>query len=297
MGVLLDYLYETQKVGLERLSRPNLYSHDQLMGLDLYTKRNLELVQTMRSGEKKGSLLYVLDRTKTAMGKRLMRSYIEQPLLNPTQIIKRQGAVAELVEQSYIRANIMDLLDGVFDLERLLTKVVYGSANPRDLKSLSFAIGNLAPIKEQLSQLTGSGLLTELNEEIDPLEDVRKEIEEAIDEDPPVVTKDGGVIRPGYDSEVDELRNMVQHAKDYLAQMEAKEREETGIKNLRITFNKVFGYSIEVTKSYQELVPERYIRRQTLTNCERYVTQELKELEEKLTGAKRRGDFAGDPAV
>ena len=286
LGVLLDYLYETQKIGLERLCRPHIYSHDQLMGLDLYTKRNLELVQTMRSGEKAGSLLYVLDHTKTAMGKRLMRSYIEQPLLNPAQIIKRQGAVAELVEQSYIRSNVMDLLDGVFDLERLLTKVVYGSANPRDLKSLSFAIGNLKPVKEQLCQLDGSSLLIELNDTIDPLEDVRDQIERAIDDDPPIVTKDGGVIRAGYDPEVDQLRDMVQHAKDYLAQMEAKEREETGIKNLRIGFNKIFGYSIEVTKSNLSQVPERYIRKQTLTNCERYITQELKELEEKLMGAR-----------
>ena len=167
-----------------------------------------------------------------------------------------------------------------------MSKGVYGSANPRDLKSLSFAIGNLKPVKEQLCQLDGSSLLIELNDTIDPLEDVRDQIERAIDDDPPIVTKDGGVIRAGYDPEVDQLRDMVQHAKDYLAQMEAKEREETGIKNLRIGFNKIFGYSIEVTKSNLSQVPERYIRKQTLTNCERYITQELKELEEKLMGAR-----------
>ncbi|MBC8569642.1 DNA mismatch repair protein MutS [Zongyangia hominis] len=285
LGGLIAYLYDTQKNGVERLMTINLYNEAQFMNLDLVARRNLELTQTLRSGDKRGTLLWVLDKTKTAMGKRLIKSYIEQPVVNPTIITKRLGAVDELTQNNVARQDLMELLGGVFDMERLMTRIVYGSVNGRELKALAFTAEKLPKIKELLAPFHAT-YLEQVRESIDPLSDIAALIEASIIDDPPVNLKEGGVIRDGYSEELDALRDVVQNSKKYLANIEATEREKTGIKNLKIGFNRVFGYYIEVTKSFLSQVPEAYIRRQTLTNCERYITQELKELEELILGSK-----------
>ena len=281
---MLQYLSETQKTGLERLLSIHFYLENQFMNLDLIARRNLELTQTMRTGEKRGSLLWVLDRTRTAMGKRMIKSMIEQPLNNPAIINKRLNAVEELYREGVLRQELIYALGGIFDLDRLMTKVVYGSATPRDLKALQSTAEKIPALRQQMEQVQ-SQYLREIYEGLDPLEDVAEKLQQAICEDPPVVVKEGGVIRKGYHAELDELRDLVDHTKEYIAQMEARERERTGIRTLKIGYNRVFGYYLEVSKSFLSEVPDTYIRKQTLANCERYITQELKDLEDKILTA------------
>ena len=287
LGCALSYLYATQMNGLERLNNLDIYSDVQFMRLDVTARRNLELLETMRSKEKRGSLLGVLDCTKTAMGKRLIRSWIEQPLIHPAPIIRRHNAVEELVGDTVLRGDIRDLLADVYDLERIMTRIVYGSANARELRSLAHTIGRLAPIKARLSGVK-SALLQEIQSGIDPLADVQELIESSIVDDPPFSVREGGMIREGYNAEIDELRLDMSDGKGIIARIEASEKERTGIKNLKVGYNRVFGYYIEVSRAYTGEVPDTYIRKQTLTNAERYITQELKELESRVLGARDR---------
>lgn len=287
LNAMLAYLSETQITGLERLNEIYYYSEEQYMHLDLTTRRNLELCETMRGREKRGTLLWVLDKTKTAMGKRLLRTRIEQPLLNCAEIVRRHNAVGELFDDAILRADLADLLDGVYDLERLMTRIVYGNANARELRSLAQTAEKLPSLKSRLEDVK-SLLLKDTYKNIDPLDDIYELINEAIVEDPPVSVKEGGIIKSGYNDQVDDLHEAMSNGHGYLAKIEATEREKTGIKNLKISYNRVFGYYIEVTNSYLSQVPENYIRKQTLTNCERFITQELKELESKVLGAQER---------
>lgn len=285
LGALMNYLKKTQKTGLERINTVDLFQDSQFMRLDFNTQRNLELTQTMRSKEKRGSLLWVLDKTKTAMGKRLIRSWLEQPLQNVTLIIKRQTAVEELVNDTVKRLELTRELHGVFDIERLMTKIVYGSANGRDLRALASATKSLPAIGE-LIENANSGLLKEIYNDLDPLQDIFQLIDDAIVEEPPFSIREGGIIKPGYHEELDILSSDMTDSTSVLAKIEAEQRELTGIPKLKVGYNRVFGYYIEVTNLYKEKIPEHYIRKQTLTNCERYITQELKELEGRIIGAK-----------
>ena len=284
---LLSYVKETQMDGAQRLIRYSVYQDSQYMAVDMAARRNLELTETMRNKEKRGTLLWVLDKTKTAMGKRLIRKYVEQPLVNLAVITKRQNAVTELTQQSIWRDELTEQLSDVYDLQRLMTKVIYGSVNPRELKALSYTISALPKIKE-ISGNFQSSLLKELHDGIDTMQEIRNLIEAAIVDDPPVMMKDGGYIRKGFHAELDEIRDICVNAKEYIAQIEEKEKNETGIKNLKVSYNRVFGYYIEVTKSFLDLVPDRYIRKQTLANCERYITEELKDLEGKVLYANEK---------
>ena len=284
-GSLLKYLYETQKNSLEQISAIHPYTTGKFMVLDSSTRRNLELVETLREKAKRGSLLWVLDKTKTAMGARLMRTMIEQPLIRKEQIIERQNAIEEL-NMSYIsREEIREYLSPVYDLERLITKITYGSANPRDLTAFKGSLEMLPPIRYILQDLQAP-LLKEIYEDLDALEDLCELVTKAIREDPPLAMKEGNIIRDGYNEEVDKLRRAKSDGKDWLAKLENDEREKTGIKNLKIKYNKVFGYYLEVTNSYKDLVPDYYTRKQTLANAERYITPELKELEDMILGAE-----------
>ena len=287
VGGLLRYLKETQKTGLERINHIELYAENRFMRIDYNTRRNLELTETMRTKEKKGSLLWILDHTKTAMGKRLIRRWIEQPLLSCAAIIRRQNAVEELVGDTVLRGETTEALTGIFDIERLMTKIVYGSANARDLRALASGVTSLPILKENLREVSSTELKT-IFSEIDILEDVRDLIDKAIVDEPPFSIREGGMIREGYSKEIDFLKGDMSDATGILAGIEAKQREQTGIPKLKIGYNRVFGYYIEVSNSYKKLVPDTYIRKQTLTNCERYITQELKELEGKILGAKER---------
>jgi DNA mismatch repair protein MutS len=284
---LIEYLRQTQMTGLERLNSIQLYSDNQYMKLDLFTRRNLELCETMRNKEKRGSLLWVIDKTKTAMGKRLIRTWLEQPLINCAAISRRQNAVQELVSDTLLRANMFDELDGVFDIERLMTRIVYGSANGKELRALAQTIKRLPQIKSTL-RVTNSQLLYDINSEIDKLEDVYTLIDTAISDEPPISVKDGGIIKKGYNAEVDELHILMKDGRSFLTDIETREREKTGIKTLKIGYNRVFGYFIEITNLNKSQVPDSYIRKQTLSNCERYITQELKELEGKVLSAQDR---------
>lgn len=287
LGCALHYLYMTQMTGIERMTQLDVYSDAQFMRLDFATRRNLELVETMRNKEKRGSLLGVLDKTRTAMGKRLIRSWIEQPLLHPAPIIHRQNAVAELVQDVMLREDIRELLGDIHDLERIMTRVVYGSANAKEVATLGQTIERLAPIKQYLGNAK-SELLREICHQIDPLPDLVTLIAESIADNAPLSVREGGMIRKGYHAELDELRLIMDDSKGVLARIEAEEKEKTGIKTLKIGYNRVFGYYIEVSRSYTDEVPEHYIRKQTLANSERYITQELKELEARVLGAKDR---------
>jgi len=285
LGALLKYLKRTQMTGLERIRTIDFYKNDQYMRLDFNTRRNLELTQTMITKEKKGSLLWVLDHTKTAMGKRMLRSWIEKPLLNLAAIQRRQSAVAELVDNTVKRLELTAMLSGVLDVQRIMTKIVYGSANARELRSLCSATINLPQIKDILKDSTSS-YLKDLYNSIDTLQDIQLLIDASIIDDPPFSTKEGGMIRQGYNAELDEINLIMTDSTSLLAQIESSQREATGIPKLKVGYSRVFGYFIEVTNSYKELVPDTYVRKQTLANCERYITQELKELEGKILGAK-----------
>lgn len=287
LGALLAYLARTQMGGLERLMTLELYGENQFMNLDLTARRNLEITETMRTREKRGSLLWVMDRTKTAMGKRLIRMWLEQPLVNPAAINNRLNGVEELVKDSLLREDLTGHLSGVYDMERLLTRVVYGNASPRDVKALGATLERLPALRERMEGVQAR-VLREIREEIDPLEALCAQITGALVDEPPPNVKEGGVIRGGYNEELDQLRHLSGSTKEVIASIETREREATGIKNLKIGYNRVFGYYIEVTKSYLDQVPDGYIRKQTLAGCERYITQELKELETKVLTAQER---------
>ncbi len=284
-GALLKYLYETQKTSLDHISRIQPYATNKFMIIDSSTRRNLELTETLREKQKRGSLLWVLDKTKTAMGARMLRAMLEQPLIDKTQIEARLDALEDLNAHMITREEIREYLNPIYDLERLIGKVVYQTANPRDLIAFKHSLKMLPPILVLLQDFS-RGLLRELAKELDPLEDLFTLIERAIEDEPPISVRDGDMIKTGYDAEVDRLRSAKTEGKSWLAKLEEEEREKTGIKNLRIKYNKVFGYYLEVTNSYKDLVPEYYTRKQTLTNAERYITPELKELEETILGAE-----------
>lgn len=288
LGGLLYYLEDTQKSSLEGLNTLHLYQQGEYMELDLTARRNLELCETMRTKEKKASLLSVIDRTKTAMGSRMIRQWLEKPLLNPLHIQKRQQAVGALCDDPLLRANLTEELDKLFDIERLIGRVVYGTANCRDLRAMQTSLARLPAIKALLGEIQNIPLLHELNERIDPLEDICDLIAAAIVEEPPVSVREGGIIRTGFRQEVDELRGLASGGKGKIAEIEQREREATGIKGLKIGYNRVFGYYLEVTKANLDAVPPHYIRKQTLANCERYITDELKQLEGQVLGAQER---------
>lgn len=287
LGVSLDYLKTAQKTELENIGEIDFYSDGQFMKLDISARRSLEICETMRSREKRGALLWVLDKTKTAMGKRLMRSWLEQPLINCAKIIKRHNAVDELCACNALLRDTVEKLGDIYDMERLITRISYAAANARELRSLCHTIDCLKPIKEGIRDCKAN-MLRGIYNEIDPLEDIRELIDKAIVEDPPFNVREGGLIKSGFIGELDDMRKIVSNGKGYLAEIEIKEQEKTGIKKLKIGYNRVFGYYIEVTNPYKELVPDDYIRKQTLANCERYVTQELKELEARVLGAQER---------
>lgn len=285
LGILFSYLKNTQKTGLERIEKVSYYNSSEYMGLDINAIRNLELMETLRSKSKKGSLLWVLDKTKTAMGKRLLRAWIERPLCDVVKITNRQEGVEELVNNIAMRDELSDLLSGVHDIERIMTKITYGSANARDLKSLSATLSKLPEIKFNLYK-SKSKILKYMCDNLDLAKDVYMLIEDAIVEEPPFLVKEGGIIKKGYSPEVDQLRDDVSGGKNTIAEIEKREREKTGIPKLKVGYNRVFGYYIEVTNPYKDKVPENYIRKQTLTNCERYITQELKDLESRILYAR-----------
>ena len=284
-GALLKYLEETQKNSLSHMSRLTRYATGNYMVLDSATRRNLELVETLREKQKRGSLLWVLDKTKTAMGARTLRKYVEQPLIDKESIVKRLDAVAELKDNAICREEIREYLNPVYDLERLVGKITYQSANPRDLIAFQSSLSMLPSVKCILKDME-SDLLKEIYEELDPLEELCDLVGRAIQEEPPLAMKEGGIIKDSYNEEVDRLRKAKSEGKNWLADLETKEREKTGIKNLRIRYNKVFGYYLEVTNSFKDLVPDYYTRKQTLANAERYIIPELKELEDTILGAE-----------
>ena len=284
-GAVMEYLYETQKNSLAHIVTITPYTTGQFMIIDTSTRRNLELVETLREKQRRGSLLWVLDKTKTAMGARLMRTMIEQPLIRKEQIIERQNAIEEL-NMSYIsREEIREYLGPVYDLERLIGRITYKSANPRDLIAFRNSLKMLPFIRDILKEFH-SAVLKEIHEDMDPLQDLYDLIERAIVEEPPIVTREGGMIKEGYNEEADRLRHAKTEGKTWLAELEARERDKTGIKNLKIKYNKVFGYYFEVTNSFKDLVPDYFIRKQTLANAERYTTDELKNLEDIILGAE-----------
>lgn len=284
-GALLQYLYDTQKTDLEHFTHIYPYLTSKYMLLDSSTRRNLELTETLREKQKRGSLLWVLDKTKTAMGARLLRNYIEQPLIEKDEMEKRLDAIQELNQDSISRDEIREYLNPIYDLERLLSKVTYKTANPRDLIAFRNSLEMLPPIKTVLSAFEKEELV-EIREQIDGLEDIYQLIDEAIIEEPPISIREGGMIKDGFDETIDRLRSAKHDGKQWLAQLEEEDRERTGIKNLKIKYNKVFGYYFEVTNSYKDLVPEDYIRKQTLANAERYTTPRLKELEDTILNAE-----------
>lgn len=284
-GALLKYLYETQKSSLNNITHIYPYLTSKFMLLDSATRRNLELVETLREKQKRGSLLWVLDKTKTAMGARTLRSYLEQPLIDKGQIEDRLDAVEELTKDAINRDEIREYLNPVYDLERLLGKISYQSANPRDLIAFRNSLAMMKPIKTVLGSFSGR-LLSEVREDIDTLEDLYHLIDSAIEEEPPILVREGGIIRDGFDETIDSLRKAKTEGKNWLASLEEEDRNRTGIKNLKIKYNKVFGYYFEVTNSFKDLVPEDYVRKQTLTGAERYTTSRLKELEDTILNAE-----------
>ncbi len=287
LGALITYLEKTQKTGLERLRNIEVYSGEQYMQLDYNTRRNLELTEPLTSKNKSASLLATIDYTKTSMGKRLIKSYIEKPLMSLSAITRRQNAVAELFDDVQLRGELQESLTGMFDIQRVITRIVYGSANARELRSLCAALDRLPAVKSSVRNVS-STMLRNCCDRIDTLEDIATLIDKTIVSDPPFSVREGGLINPGISRELDELRHDMDHSSELMAGIEARERERTGIPKLKIGYNRVFGYYIEVSNSYKQLVPETYIRKQTLTGGERYITEELKNLERRILGAKDR---------
>ncbi len=286
-GALMKYLHETQKTSLSHIVSITPYSTGKYMVIDTSTRRNLELTETLREKQKRGSLLWVLDKTKTAMGARLLRQYIEQPLINRNLILERQDAIAEINDELIVREELREYLNPIYDLERLISRITYQSANPRDLIAFRNSLEMLPHIKNQMSSYN-SKELKEMFISFDSLDDIYELINNSIIEEPPIVVREGEIIKDGYSEEIDTLRKAKTEGKNWIAELEAKEREETGIKSLKIKYNRVFGYYIEVTNTFKEMVPERYTRKQTLANAERYITDELKKLEDIILGAEDR---------
>ena len=284
-GALMQYLYQTQKNELPHITGIKSYRNGRFMIIDTSTRRNLELTETLREKQKKGSLLGVLDKTKTAMGARLLRTWIEQPLIDRAGILSRQEAVGELFDQYMVREELREYLNPIYDLERLISRITYMSASPRDLIAFRSSLEMLPHIKQLLGDMK-CPLLQELVEELDTLEDLYQLIDASIDDNPPLTVREGGIIKDGFHEDVDKYRRSKTEGKEWLSQLEAREREATGIKTLRVKFNKVFGYYIEVSNSFKNMVPETYTRKQTLTNGERFITPELKELEDLILGAE-----------
>ncbi|MBQ3016734.1 MAG: DNA mismatch repair protein MutS [Clostridia bacterium] len=287
IGALLGYIKETQMSEVSFVREINIYSKGKYLDLDMNTRRNLELVETMRSKEKRGSLLWVLDKTKTAMGARLLRTWIVKPLLNQATIVKRQKAVGAFVKSRLIAEDISDLFSNILDIERLTAKAVYGSANAKDLRAIYQSISAFPEIKSTLSSLKCDAIESIVSD-FDTLDDIAGLLGDSIIDTPPFSIREGGMIRPGFDSDIDYYRTIKDNGSEIMQSIEQREREETGIKTLKVSYNKVFGYYIEVTKSLVSEVPDRYIRKQTLTNCERYITQELKEMEVTILGAAEK---------
>ena len=287
INALLKYLEDTQKTSLDHINTIKIYNTTRYMALDINARRNLEITEKMRDKSKKGTLLWVLDKTSTSMGGRLLRRWLNDPLIDRKEINDRLDAVEELKDSIILRGDVVEALKKVYDIERLAGKISYGNANGRGMISLKNSVKQLPEIKKVLST-TGAGLLKEIYENIDTLNDIYEIIEKSIVDEPPIGVKDGGIIKIGYDPEIDKLKLATTEGKKWILELEAKEREQTGIKGLKVGFNKVFGYFIEVTKSNLSMVPDRYIRKQTLTNCERYITEELKNLENQILGAEER---------
>lgn len=284
-GALLKYLYETQKNSLDHILEIHPYSIGKYMIIDSSSRRNLELVETLREKQKRGSLLWVLDKTKTAMGARLLRSCVEQPLIDKSEILKRQDFITNINKHAITREELREYLNPIYDLERLITRITYQTANPRDLIAFRNSLSMLPSIRTLLDDMDGD-MAAEIRDEFDCLTDIYQLVESSIMEEPPISVRDGDIIKDGYNEEVDKLRKAKTEGKTWLADLEAREKEKTGIKNLRIKYNKVFGYYLEVTNSFKDLVPDYYTRKQTLTNAERYITPELKELEDMILGSE-----------
>ena len=287
INALVEYIEQTQKTSLDHINKITIYNLSKYMSLDINARRNLEITEKMRDKSKKGTLLWVLDKTSTSMGGRLLRRWLNDPLVDVLEINKRLNAVKELKDDIILRGDIVENLKKVYDIERLAGKMAYGNANARDMVTLKNSLSKLPEIKTILANCK-SDLLKELYKKLDELQDIHEMIEKSIVDDPPMTVKDGGIIKLGYDEEIDKLKTAQTEGKNWLVQLEADEKEKTGIKNLKIGFNKVFGYFIEVTKSYLDQVPERFIRKQTLTNAERYITEELKNLENQILGAEEK---------
>ena len=285
-GAVLKYLLELQKDDLSNIIHIYPYLNNKYMLLDSSTRRNLELIETMRDKQKRGTLLWVLDKTRTAMGARMLRSFLEQPLIEVEDILKRQSAVDALFKNVIARDELREYLGPIYDLERLMAKINYHTANPRDLLAFRNSLKMLPAIKIVLEDLKDTESLAEVNDNIDSLTDIFELIERSIDEEPPLVIKEGGIIKDGFDADIDHFREASSKGKEWLSDLEAKEREKTDIKTLRIKYSNVFGYSFEVTNSFKDKVPDYFIRKQTLTNCERYTTPELKELEDTILNAQ-----------
>ena len=284
---LMNYLKETQKTSLDHINKIHIYNTTKYMALDINARRNLEITEKLRDKSKKGTLLWVLDKTSTSMGGRHLRRWLNDPLIDVCEINNRLNSVEELKDNLIFRGEIIDCLKRVYDIERLAGKISYGNANGRDLISLKNSIKQLPNIKQVLKD-SKSAMLSDIYENLDTLNDIFELIEKSIVEEPPITIKEGGIIKLGYNEEIDKLKTATTEGKNWIIQLEIEEREKTGIKNLKVGFNKVFGYFIEVTKSYLSQVPERFIRKQTLTNCERYITEELKNLENQILGAEEK---------
>lgn len=288
LGAVIGYLKDTQKKEeIEPLSQVDYYDDNQYMKLDMNVRRSLEITKSMMTGDKAHSLLGVIDRTKTAMGKRMIRSWLERPLMSAARIVKRQNAVSELFDSPMMCDGVREALTGVNDIERLMTRIVYGTANAKELKMLQLTVQKLPAVRDCLSGVSSS-MLKDIYNGIDLLEDVAELIDKAIADDPPFSVREGSMIKDGFNSEIDSLRAIMTDGAGVVAGIEEEQRKLTGIPKLKVGYNKVFGYYIEVTNSYKDMVPDTYIRKQTLTNCERYITQELKELEGRIIGAKER---------
>ena len=287
INALIEYIEQTQMTSLDHINKITIYQISKYMSLDMNARRNLEITEKMRDKSKKGTLLWVLDKTSTSMGGRHLRRWLNDPLIDTLEINRRLEAVKELTENIMLRGDVIDNLKKVYDIERLAGKMAYGNANARDMITLKNSLARLPEVKTVL-QTTESSMLKNIYENLDELQDIYELIEKSIVDDPPMTVKDGGIIKMGYDEEVDKLKTATTEGKNWIIQLEAEEKEKTGIKNLKVGFNKVFGYFIEVTKSNLEQVPERYIRKQTLTNAERYITEELKNLENQILGAEEK---------
>ena len=287
INALIEYIEQTQMTSLDHINKITIYQISKYMSLDINARRNLEITEKMRDKSKKGTLLWVLDKTSTSMGGRHLRRWLNDPLIDTLEINRRLQAVKELKDNVMLRGDVIDNLKKVYDIERLAGKMAYGNANARDMITLKNSLARLPDVKQVL-QNTSSPMLKDIYENLDELQDIYELIEKSIVEDPPMTVKDGGIIKLGYDEEVDKLKTATTEGKNWIIQLEAEEKEKTGIKNLKVGFNKVFGYYIEVTKSNLDQVPERYIRKQTLTNAERYITEELKNLENQILGAEER---------